>query len=151
MREVMLATSQPLSAHDRRKLEETAGEAGARLAAVHDRTWLANALYRDAGWRERLIGVTGEPSALVSRPLDLAGRTWGMLDLVGRDQELRELAESRGDIVLVGPPGPARHVCSHRPTGRGSSSVTTPNGWPNGWPTTSGRSRRRSSWSTTRI
>ncbi len=28
-----------------------------------------------------------------------------MLDLVGRDRELSELAESGGDIVLVGPPG----------------------------------------------
>ncbi|MGH8896403.1 MAG: hypothetical protein ACRDZ4_05110 [Egibacteraceae bacterium] len=105
VREVMLATSQPLSADARRKLEKTAGKAGARLVAVYDRRWLANMLYRDADWRKRLIGVTGEPCALVSRPLDLAERTWGMLDLVGRDQELRELAESRGDIVLVGPPG----------------------------------------------
>lgn len=104
-REVIVVTSQPLGADTRRKLEKTAGQAGARLFAVYDRTWLADALYRDRVWRKRLIGVTGEPSALVSRPLDLAERTWGMLDLVGRDRELRELAEGGGDVVLVGPPG----------------------------------------------
>ncbi|MGH8901797.1 MAG: hypothetical protein ACRDYA_08950 [Egibacteraceae bacterium] len=105
VREVAVATSQPQNADARRNLEKTAGQSGVRLVAVYDRTWLANVLYREAGWRKRLTGVTGEPSALVSRPLDLAERTWGMLELVGRDREMRQLVESSRDIVVVGPPG----------------------------------------------
>lgn len=102
---VVVITSQPLSAQARRTLEETAANYGARVVAVYDRTWLANALYRDPDWRKRLTGVTGEPSTLVHRPLDLADRTWGMLDLVGRQRELADLLDSDGDAILVGVPG----------------------------------------------
>ncbi|MGH8901559.1 MAG: hypothetical protein ACRDYA_07720 [Egibacteraceae bacterium] len=79
VREVIVATSRSLDADARRKLEETAGKAGAHLFVVYDRTRLAHMLCRDAVWRKRLIGVTGEPSALVSWPLDLADQTWGCL------------------------------------------------------------------------
>jgi hypothetical protein len=102
---VVVTSSQPLSAQARRKLEDIATKHGVRVAGIYDRTWLANALYRDSAWRERLTGVTGEPPVLVHRPLDLADRTWGMLDLVGRRQELDDLRNGEGDVVLVGTPG----------------------------------------------
>lgn len=103
--EVIFASSQPLSATNRRDLREAASRKGARLVAIYDRTWLANGLYRNPEWRKLLIGVTGQPSAFIGRPLELADRTWGMLPLIGREAELKLINSATEDFILSGEPG----------------------------------------------
>lgn len=102
---VVMATSQPVSAQERRALEEIATEHGTTLCQVHDRTWLADSLYRDAVWRERLIDVTGEPAALLPRPLGLSESPLPSVELIGRSEELDQLNAADADVVLVGATG----------------------------------------------
>jgi predicted DNA binding CopG/RHH family protein len=105
-RQVIIATSQVVSATRRRKLDVIAAEQGAVLVNVHERSWLAGQLYWHPDWRKDLLGISGEMSALVERPLDLFGSDADRLKLVGRDAEQRELTEALGhDLVVTGVPG----------------------------------------------
>ena len=103
--DVVLATSQPVSATRRRQLEAIAEELGARLVMVYDQTWLAGELYRHADWRERLIGVTGEPPALTPMPLSLSDSHLPAVDLVGRDDALARLPGGDRDLIVAGASG----------------------------------------------
>ena len=103
--EVVLATSQLVSATRRRQLEAIAEEFGARLVMVYDQTWLAGELYRHADWRERLIGVAGEPPALTPVPLSLSDSHLPAVDLVGRDDALVRLRGGDSDLIVVGSSG----------------------------------------------
>lgn len=102
---IIVVTSRQVGAPERERLAEVAGEFGVQLLEVYDQRWLAEHLYRDAGWRQRLTGVTGEPSALTSRPLGLASQPGSRVPLVGRDELLTELANGDEDVLLVGWPG----------------------------------------------
>lgn len=104
--QVIIATARVVSATRRRKLEVIAAEKGAALVNVHERSWLAGELYWHPDWRKELLGLSGEMSALVARPLDLFGSDADRLKLVGRDAEQRELKEASGhDLVVTGAPG----------------------------------------------
>jgi hypothetical protein len=101
---VVIATSRPVRATQRRNLAAMAEKAGSRLLQVRDRTWLSSALRRDGYWRRRLLELTSEPAALVARPIEL--RRYGEdLVLVGRRPVLEEVDAGSGDLVVVGPPG----------------------------------------------
>ena len=103
--DVVLATSQPVSATRRRQLERIAEEEfGARVVMVYDQTWLAGELYRDATWRERLLGVTGEPPALTPVPLSLSESHLPAVELVGRDDVLARVRGGDGDLIRLGFP-----------------------------------------------
>jgi CheY-like chemotaxis protein len=59
-------------------------------------------------WRKRLLGVTGELSALVPRPLSLLEHSDTLTELVGRDTEqqaLRDLVDDHRDVIIAGAPG----------------------------------------------
>jgi hypothetical protein len=103
--DVVLATSQPVSATRRRQLETIAEEFGVRLVMVYDQAWLASELYRHADWRERLIGVTGEPPALTPVPLSLADSHLPAVELVGRDDALSHIRGADSDLIVVGSSG----------------------------------------------
>lgn len=101
---VVIATSRPVRATQRRNLGVMAEKAGSRLVQVHDRSWLSSALRHDGYWRRRLLELTSEPAALVGRPIEL--RRYGEeLVLVGRGPVLQEVDARSGDLVVVGPPG----------------------------------------------
>jgi hypothetical protein len=68
---LVLATSQPLSASQRAKIERLAAQYEVPVTEPYARDWLAAKLLRYPLWRKRLLGVTGELSALVPRPLSL--------------------------------------------------------------------------------
>lgn len=103
---IVLATSQPISATRRRQLEKIAeDEFGARLQMVYDQTWLAGELYRDAMWRERLIGVTGEPPALTPVPLSLFESQLPSVDIVGRNDAVDRVRGAEGDLIVLGASG----------------------------------------------
>lgn len=70
----VVATSKVLSPPTHTKIRELGRELGVTIVNVHDGTWFATALYRDAGWRRDLLGLTGNPPVLSAFPLN--ARLW---------------------------------------------------------------------------
>ena len=101
--EAVVATSQPLTARQRRNLEKRAGEFGFVLRQIHDRADFVGRLYRNPGWRRELLGLTGDPPALSAFPG--SPRPWPAAALLGRDEELTWLRTARSDVVMTGQPG----------------------------------------------
>ena len=104
IKQVVFATSQPLSATRRRQLKASAAEFGINLEQTYDRTWFALRLLHSPAWRQRLLHVTAPPAVLVRLPIELAGRGQ-LMQLIGRDDDLRQTVTSEADLALVGPPG----------------------------------------------
>lgn len=103
---VVIVTSQALSGARRLKLEEIATAGGATLLPSYDRSWVAAQLYKHPEWRKRLLGVSGNPSAVVRRPLELTTGIGGQLALRGRGEELQWLRDRIGkDLIVEGIPG----------------------------------------------
>jgi hypothetical protein len=100
--EVVLVGSQPVSATRRRQLEKIAAdEFESRLVMVYDQKWLAGELYRDPIWRERLLGVTGEPPALTPLPLGLSHSHLPNVEYIGRNDALAHLRSGDSDLIVV--------------------------------------------------
>jgi hypothetical protein len=102
-RAVIVATSQELTQKRRVNLEAKARSLGFNLRHVYDREAMAERLYHEPRWCKELLGLTGRPSALTTIP-----RTdRPLLDhpLVGREEDLKWLRETRGDRLVVGQPG----------------------------------------------
>ena len=100
---VLFATSRRITPGIRRKLFEVARAQGATLRQTYDQDWFAQRLYREPGWCQRLLGVTGRPAALSLFPLTqrpLLGEA-----VRGREREMRWLLEQENDCLLVGEPG----------------------------------------------
>jgi hypothetical protein len=102
-RKVVLATSQELTPRRRRNLEKRALEKGFTLVQVVEQRGIADRLYRDAGWRRKLLRLAGTPAALSVVPL--SKRPFLDLSPVGRDEDLGWLRTTSGDRVLSGQPG----------------------------------------------
>ena len=62
--EVVLATSKPRTARQRKNLEQRARELGFTLRQIHDGADFTGRLYRDPAWRRELLGLEGDPPAL---------------------------------------------------------------------------------------
>src|SRR5579883_3349825 len=99
----ILATSQRLSNHKKRALEDRAKELGRPLIQIYDQAAIAQLLYRDAHWLKELLGLTSDAPPLSLIPIT----TRPLLDgaPLGRDDDLLKITESDGDMVLVGQPG----------------------------------------------
>lgn len=97
------ATSRSLTPQMRRKLSQVAGHEGVQLMQVYDRTWFAQALYRDPVCCKKLLGVTGRPRALSRFPI--SSRHIEGNHLVGRDNTIEWLKSQEGDCLLMGVPG----------------------------------------------
>lgn len=111
-RRVLIATSQQLTAPEKRKLKERAAEFGKTLCPVYDREPMANLLYRDSKWRKSLLGISGHPPALSLIPSNHRP-TFGLAPL-GRDEEKSKLQAATGDLVVVGQPGSGKtHLMAH--------------------------------------
>lgn len=108
---LVIATTQNLSPQRKRNLEQEAEGIGLVIANIHDQPYFADRLYRDSKWRMELLGVTGEPRALSAFPL--RGRLSPPEVLVGREDVLRWLEETGGDLLLVGQPGSGK-TCLHQ-------------------------------------
>ena len=101
--EAIVATSQSLTARQRRNLEQRARELGFSLRQVHDGADFADRLYRDPAWRKELLGLTGDPPALSVFPRSPRPCMGGQL--LGRDEDLASLRAAEGDVVVSGQPG----------------------------------------------
>ena len=102
-RDAILATTQDLSAKQRRNLEKRAKELGFVLLQTYDQNAFADRLYNSPRWCLELLGLTGIPSPLSSVPL--SARPFINVTAVGRQEDIKWLIESRGDRLLVGQPG----------------------------------------------
>ena len=102
-REVVVATSRPLTGRQRRNLEKRAGDFGFVLRNIHDRGDLVGRLYGNPAWRRELLGLVGDPPALSALPR--SSRPWPTTELLGRDEELAWLRAAEGDVVVSGQPG----------------------------------------------
>ncbi len=99
----VVATSQHLSNTRKRNLEDEAATLGVRITNIYDAPYFADQLYRDAKWRQTLLGISGDPPALSALPR--TGRFVQPEILVGRDEDLAWLKQIQGDALLVGQPG----------------------------------------------
>lgn len=102
---VVIASPGRLSEIQRGKLREAAAGHGARLEAVYDRGFFASRLRRDGEWRQRLLGLSGDPITVSRSPWRLAESPWSQLPLVGREDLLNRLVTGDGDVILFGKPG----------------------------------------------
>lgn len=93
---IMIANPGLLSETERAKLRKTAQEHGARLDLIYDRAYFASRLRRDVEWRQRLLGLSGDPISVSRVPWRLAESPWFQLPLVGRAEEMDLLAALRG-------------------------------------------------------
>jgi len=102
-RVAILATSQSLSPGQRRKHDSIAKGLGFDLRTQHAREDFAELLYHEPRWLSRLLGLSGQPSALSVVPPStrpLLGES-----LIGREEDLERLRDRKGDLVVAGQPG----------------------------------------------
>lgn len=102
-RKAVFATSRPLTPRKRKNLEKVADELGFSLVQIYDRDAIAQRLYRSPHWCQELLGLPGTPPALSSFPR--SARPVEEIPLVGHEDDLVWLQETKGDAVLVGEPG----------------------------------------------
>ena len=102
---VVIANPGRLSEIQRARLREAAAGHGAHLEAVYDRGFFASRLRRDGEWRQRLLGLSGDPITVSRSPWRLAESPWSQLPLVGREDPLNRLVTGDGDVILFGKPG----------------------------------------------
>lgn len=103
---VVVATSQPETARLKRRLQETAADHGSELVELHGRQWLAAALHDHPEHRLALLGITGDPPALVPGEVVIARLGLVEGDLIGREEELAAIAQAAdNDVLLVGRAG----------------------------------------------
>jgi hypothetical protein len=111
VRDALLATSRELNARRRTNLEEAAENATFKLRQIYTREWFANRLYQSDLWLKELLDLTGNPDALSLFPISarpLIGQT-----LIGRDEDLRWLLKTTGDVLVVGQPGSGKTFLMH--------------------------------------
>jgi hypothetical protein len=113
---LVVAASRPLSATQRRSIEQLAADHGVGDIQFYTRDWFVGRLLKEPVWRRRLLGIGGQLGALVARPISLLQQPSPGAELVGRQdvlRSLRDLVEQGRDLVLVGPPGVGKtRVCA---------------------------------------
>ncbi len=102
-RKVALATSRELTGKKVQNLRKRAREEEFELIGPYDRYAMRDHLYGRPDWCLKLLGLTGEPSALSTVPK--SNRPSPELKLVGREADLEWLRSTEGDRLLVGQPG----------------------------------------------
>lgn len=128
IRRFIFATPRVLSGRRQVTLETEATALGFHLIRVYDGAAFAELLYRDRECRRDLLGIESSLQPLSSFPL--TRRASVRVALQGRRDILRALAESRGDLIIVGKPGIGktavlRHLVD---SGWGLFDVTAPVG-----------------------
>jgi hypothetical protein len=110
-RKAVLATSQELTFKKRKNLETRGQKLGFVLVQIYSQGAIADRLYYNQHWCKELLNLTGEPSPIsvvpcTSRPL--LGDT-----IIGREQDINWVQETKGDRLLVGQPGSGKTFLLH--------------------------------------
>lgn len=116
-REVVLATSQALTPERQHKLKDFAKEKGFTLVGLIEQSGVADRLLWNGYWRERLLGLTGEPSTLSVVPA--SRRPPVDIEPIGRDADIEWLKTTAGDRVLSGAPGSGKTFLLYHLTRQG--------------------------------
>ena len=116
-REVVLATSQALTPARQHKLKDFAQEKGFTLVGLIEQSGVADRLLWNGYWRERLLGLTGEPSTLSVVPA--SSRPLVDIEPIGRDADIEWLKTTSGDRVLSGAPGSGKTFLLYHLTRQG--------------------------------
>ena len=105
---VVVACLRPVSATVRKSLDAICGDYAIGPPHVYARDWFVAQLVREPAWRERLLGIAGELTALLDLPLEMLEQVTPAPVLVGRNGELAALRERAGsglDTIVIGVPG----------------------------------------------
>lgn len=102
-RKAVVATSQPLTPDQRKRLELHARQRHIVLLQIFDRPALAQLLYRDSRWRRELLNLSGDPPALTPVPRRM--RPLVEIEPLGRKSDIEWLRAMQSDCVLAGQPG----------------------------------------------
>lgn len=100
---VYVATSQTQTNHQKDNLRKRADELGFNLPTIYDAPHFVNELYRDADWRQKLLGISGELPALSRIPINT--RTTLDVPMIGRSEAVANLEKIQGDVLISGQPG----------------------------------------------
>ena len=111
------ATSHVLTRRRMNNLVKVAASEGFHLINIHERTAIADLLYRNPKWCKDLLGVIGSPPALSALPRTL--RPLLTQPVVGREGDLRWLRMTPGDLVLFGQAGSGKTFILHQLTDDG--------------------------------
>jgi len=103
-RRVIIATPARLGGKRRGQLNDIAKEYGGTVE-IYGLLFIASMLRRDGEWRSRLLGLPPGPIHFSELPPSLAESVWVDLPLVGRSDELTDLASHAGDTIVTGVPG----------------------------------------------
>ena len=103
VKQACFATSRNVTASIRKKLHAEAANRGVTLTQIYDQTWFASKLYRESEWCLRLLGITGQPSALSRHPITCRPQLSEYI--FGREKEIRWLLDRQSDCVVEGVPG----------------------------------------------
>ena len=99
----LFATSRRVTPRMRQKLEAEARRLDVTLLQIYDQDWLAQRLYAEPSWCQRLLRLTGRPRGL--SPFPVTRRPVLGDRILGRERETRWFQERPGDCLLVGAPG----------------------------------------------
>ena len=102
-RTVVFATNRAVTVDRRRKLQGMLDKRGVVLRSVHDRGDFVRLLYDAPPCRKDLLGVAGAARALSRFPS--TARPTHSIPLIGRENDLQNLCNTLGDVVVVGWPG----------------------------------------------
>ena len=100
---VYVATSQTLTNHQKDNLRKRADELGFNLPTIYDAPHFISELYKDADWRQKLLGISGELPALSRIPINT--RTTLDVPMIGRSEVVVNLEKMQGDVLISGQPG----------------------------------------------
>lgn len=101
-RKAVFVTSRVVTPEKRFELEKAARDKGFELVQVVDRHGIAQRLYWNPHWLQRL-GIPSRPSALSAVPR--SRRPLLDLEPIGREEDLEWLRSTPGNLVLSGEPG----------------------------------------------
>ena len=99
----LFATSRRVTPSMRQKLNGEARKFDVTLLQIYDQDWFAQRLYAEPSWCQRLLQLTGRPTAL--SPFPVTRRPVLGDRILGRERETRWLQERAGDCLVVGAPG----------------------------------------------
>ena len=102
-RKAVLATSQHLTPIKRKNLKKEARNKGFILTGTYDRRAMRDRLWHSPIWCSKLLDLPGRIPAL--SPVPRSNRPHPELQRIGRENDLRWLKETPGDLLLIGQPG----------------------------------------------
>lgn len=101
---IVFASLADFSMKRRQQFEAIAKDSGFNLHQVFGRDWFADQFYNHPDWRELILNIPNNPSALSRHPLGWKPNSTDH-KTIGRETSFEQIISSEEDVVLVGLPG----------------------------------------------